>query len=115
MDFKHANQKAYFTLAPYLENSVYDVINLEDAAKYNDLALFDYFKTKKLQIGLLAVCQKEIESKEQILKRLEEISKKIPKERLIVSPDCGLGMLCEQVAEAKLLNLKKAVVEFNLK
>lgn len=44
---------------------------------------------------------------------MKEVLKYIPPERLILAPDCGLGMLKPEEAKSKLMNMVQAAKELN--
>ena len=50
---------------------------------------------------------------EEIKKRIKEVLSFLPRERLMIAPDCGLGMLGVDVVERKLGNMCEAVREIN--
>ena len=60
-------------------------------------------------LGVVAIATTRLESVEEIRQRLTDALSHIDTERLIVAPDCGLGMLDRATAESKLLNLVEAV------
>ena len=47
----------------------------------------------------------QVESVEEIRSRIEEVLKHIPRERLILAPDCGLGFLPRDILRQKLSNM----------
>jgi 5-methyltetrahydropteroyltriglutamate--homocysteine methyltransferase len=104
-DYKKADPGAYSILAPLIEASVVDAVSIEDAHQHNDLALLKLFKTKKVILGVIDVSSSRIETVREIYSRLNEALKYIDKERLMVSPDCGLGLLNESQAVMKLRNM----------
>ena len=104
-DYPKADPNAYFTIAEKLNNSKINFISIEDAhRKVND----DFFKimtNKIIILGVLNISTIEIESENEIEERVKHILKYIPKERLWLAPDCGLGMLPKDIAIKKLKNM----------
>ena len=46
-----------------------------------------------------------MESVEEIQDRVQQVLQHIPRERLILAPDCGLGFLPEDIMRKKLQNM----------
>ena len=86
-----------------------DQISIEDAHFKNDLTLLDKFPSKKIIFGAINVTKSRLESIEEIQGRLLEVLNYIDRERLIVSPDCGLGLFSLELAEKKLKIMCQAV------
>ena len=107
-DFLKADLKAYFKLAPALESSSIGVVSLEDAHRNNDLRLLEHFTTTKIIFGAVDIARSKVESVEKVRGRLSDALERIDAERLIVAPDCGLGMLDRNTAKAKLANMVAA-------
>lgn len=106
-DYLKADRSTYLKLAPVLDKlDSIDAISIEDAHQHNDLpALLPLFKRKRVILGAVKVASSEVESVEEIQKRLEAALRHIDAERLIVAPDCGLAFLPLPVLEAKLGNM----------
>ena len=106
-----ADPKSYLALANDLNTMKIDQISIEDAHFKNDLALLDKLANKKIIFGVLNVTRSRIESTEEIRLRISEVLNHIDRERLIVSPDCGLGLLSASQAEQKLQAMCRAVLD----
>ena len=52
--------------------------------------------------GVIAVARSRIELVEEAIQRLRDALGYIDRDRLIVAPDCGLGMLTSDLGKAKL-------------
>ena len=64
----------------------------------------------KVILGSVAVARTRVETEEEVVDRVREALKFIPPERLILAPDCGLGMLPVNIIKQKLqimLNVAK--------
>ncbi|MEE2699286.1 MAG: cobalamin-independent methionine synthase II family protein [Pseudomonadota bacterium] len=107
-DYPKAPKECYFELAEAIEDSCIDAISIEDAHRQNDLALLTPFKTTKVILGVVCVARSRLETVDEIQTRLCEALKYIDSERLIAAPDCGLGLLGQELALAKLENLCQA-------
>ena len=54
-----------------------------------------------------------VETVEEIQDHISEVLKYIPKDQLIIAPDCGMIFLSLDLAEQKLTNMVKAANSFN--
>ena len=54
-----------------------------------------------------------VETVEEIQEHIQDVLKHIPKDQLIIAPDCGLIFLPLDLAEQKLANMVKAATSFN--
>lgn len=104
-DFPKAERKAYFMLAEALDESSIQAVSIEDAHRHNDLALLELFKTTRVMFGSVAIAKTRVEPVDEIVSRLRASLDHIDADRLIVVPDCGLGMFDRATALAKLTNL----------
>ena len=107
-EYPKADHDVYFALADAIEDSSIDAISLEDAHRYNDLALLERFVNTTVIFGAVAIAQSKLESVDQIRDRLQAAMQHIDADRLIAAPDCGLGFLGWELAHQKLVNLCEA-------
>ncbi len=107
-DFQKADPEAYFRLAPAIEDSSIQIISLEDAHRHNDLRLLEHFRTTTVALGSIAIARSRVEPVEEIQERLSQALEHIDPERLMVAPDCGLGLLPRELVRAKLANMVAA-------
>jgi len=92
-EYLKADVNAYFRLAPAIDASEQvDVVSLEDAWRKNDLSLLGHFKKTKVILGTMNSASSRVESVEEMRERLADALNHIEPERLIVAPDCGLGL-----------------------
>ncbi|MFQ3211890.1 MAG: 5-methyltetrahydropteroyltriglutamate--homocysteine methyltransferase, partial [Oceanospirillaceae bacterium] len=68
----------------------------------NNLELLEKFESKTVIFGSLAIASSTLETVEEVVERLSSALNHIDRDRLIVAPDCGLGLLPAQLAEDKL-------------
>ena len=107
-DYPKADLDAYFKIAPAIDVSSIQAVSIEDAHRYNDLKLLENFRSTKVIFGAVDIARSRVEPVEEIQARLAAALEYIEADRLIVAPDCGLGMLDRQTAIAKLKNLSAA-------
>lgn len=104
-NYAKADRNAYLRIADAIEDSLIQVVSLEDAHRHNDLALLEHFKTTSVIFGAVAVAKSRVESVDEIRDRLRAALEHIDADRLMAAPDCGLGLLGRDLAMAKLKNL----------
>ena len=102
MHYKKANPENYFTLAKHIDIISVDQISIEDAHCCNDLSLLECFKNATVILGSIAIAKSQIETVEDVESRIRKALEHIDKNRLVIAPDCGLGLLSSNLAEAKL-------------
>jgi 5-methyltetrahydropteroyltriglutamate--homocysteine methyltransferase len=107
-EYHKADRSSYFRLAGAIDASTINQVSLEDAHRYNDLTLLEKFTQSTVIFGSVAIAQSQVESVEEIVKRLQSAANHIDKDRLIAAPDCGLAMLGRELAMTKLTNLCEA-------
>ena len=112
VDYPKAPLNSYHEIAEMLDKSIIDSISIEDAHRYNNLNLLDKFKNKKIIFGVLKIASSKIDSENDINERVKQSLKYIPKERLILAPDCGLGHLSKDISIKKLKIMTKVAKNF---
>ena len=110
-DYPKADQDAYRRIAERLDGVV-DQISIEDAHRHNPLELFEIFEKSTLLVGFFRVASSTLETEDQIARRMEEVLTRLPPERLVAAPDCGLGFLGRDLAMAKLKAMCGAAARF---
>ena len=108
IDYPKAPLVSYFDISSALDDSIVNTISIEDAHRHNNLKLFELYKKSKIIIGLIKIASSSIETVDEINERIKLVLEHINKERLIVAPDCGLGLLNRDLAKIKLKNLVAA-------
>ena len=101
-DYRKADPDSYFRLAAAIDSADFDQVSIEDAHCRNDLALLEHFGRKTVIFGAVAIARSRLETAEEIAERLRAALEHIDRARLVVAPDCGLGFLSPDLAEAKL-------------
>ena len=81
----------------------------------NEFDLLDLFKkapfTRDIGLGVLDVHSHRVETKDEVKARIQKALKTIPKEKIYVSPDCGLKTREVEEAKAKLRVMVEATKE----
>jgi len=101
-DYKKADPDCYHQLASAIDEAAFDQLSIEDAHCCNNLDLLDKFNNKTVIFGALAIARSRVETVDEIEARLRLALQHIDRDRLVVAPDCGLGFLSAELAEAKL-------------
>lgn len=107
-NYPKASIESYSRLADAIEQSSIMAVSLEDAHRHNDLTLLERFASTSVILGVVAIAKSRVESVDEIRSRLEQALEHIDAERLLVAPDCGLGLLGRDLAVRKLCNLSAA-------
>ena len=84
-------------------------MSLEDARRPNELSLLEAFKGTVVVLGVLGIARSRIETVNEIESRLRAALEHLDKDRLMAAPDCGLGILPQDILAQKLANMVAAV------
>ncbi|MEM6660720.1 MAG: cobalamin-independent methionine synthase II family protein [Pseudomonadota bacterium] len=103
--YKKADPDSYQRLSQAVDEAAFDQLSIEDAHCQNDLALLERYRAKSVILGAVAVARSRIEPVEEIADRISEALEHIDRDRLVIAPDCGLGLLTPDLADAKLRNM----------
>ena len=109
VDYPKAPLNSYHQISSRLDQSIIDVVSLEDAHRYNDLSLLENFSHTKIILGLIKVASSKEETVIEIQSRVRKALNHIKLENLIAAPDCGLGHLTRKLARKKLRTMVIAV------
>lgn len=107
--YAKAAADSYRCLAPALDDAALDAVSIEDAHRPNDLSLLELFQNSTVILGVIGIARTRIESVDEIESRLRAALDHIDRFRLMTGPDCGLGMLPEEIILAKLAQMTMAV------
>ena len=107
-DYPKAPKHSYFDLADAIDRSSIQAVSVEDAHRPNDLSLLERFQRTTVIFGVVAIAKSRVEPVDELRERLAAALEHIDAERLIVAPDCGLGILGRDLAMAKLKNMTAA-------
>ena len=108
IDYKKANPESYHALSKVIDEATFDQVSIEDKHCCNNLELLEKFQFKTVIFGAVAIASSRLESVEEIVERLKAALEYIDRDRLVVAPDCGLGLLSAELAERKLQIMCKA-------
>lgn len=108
-----ANQDYYRDILTWLSESRLDVVSIEGAAGNLDLSVLSAIGKKIVMLGVIDVGENQVERTESLTERAKEALSYLPKEQLILAPDCGMLELTHASAREKLVNLALAAHEIN--
>ena len=108
-DYKKADPGSYHHLASDVDELNIDQVSIEDAHCQNNLELLEKFEKKSVIFGTIAIASSRIETEDEIINRINSALNHIDKNRLVIAPDCGLGLLTPDLAEAKLRVMCSAI------
>ncbi|MEE9594738.1 MAG: cobalamin-independent methionine synthase II family protein [Candidatus Hydrothermarchaeales archaeon] len=108
-----ANEDNYGRVLSLLSQSNIDVISIEGAQSQLDLSVLPTAGEKTIMLGVLDVGSDKVETVESLVKRGREALQYLPKERLILAPDCGMLELSPTAAKQKLVNVAAAASILN--
>ena len=101
-DYKKADPNSYHQLSKAVDMAAFDQVSIEDKHCCNNLDLLDKFQSKTVIFGAVAIASSRVETVEEVVARLKTALDHIDRDRLVVAPDCGLGLLPAELAEQKL-------------
>ena len=107
-DYHKADPNSYFRLAKAIDASSIQQISIEDAHRHNDLGLLELFSQSTIILGVVTIAKSRVETVDEITNRLKSALEHIDADRLIAAPDCGLGILGQELATQKLKVLCQA-------
>jgi 5-methyltetrahydropteroyltriglutamate--homocysteine methyltransferase len=108
-----ANQGYYGDILTWLSESKLDIVSIEGAASKLDVSILGAIGKKTVMLGVVDVGENEVESVKSLAARANEALRYLPKEQLILAPDCGMLELSHASARKKLNNLSLAAREVN--
>ncbi|MFH5924763.1 5-methyltetrahydropteroyltriglutamate--homocysteine methyltransferase [Roseomonas xinghualingensis] len=91
-----------YSFLPQLADCTAAQISIEAAQPKLDLSVLDELPNKTIMLGVLDLGSPEVETPEIVAGRIRAGLKKLPAERLVVAPDCGMKYLPRPRAFAKL-------------
>ena len=108
-----AKTEYYADVLSWLSDSTIDVVSIEGAQSNLDLSVLPAIGRKTVMLGVVDVGSNEVESVEALVERGREALQYLPREQLILAPDCGMLQLSRAAAKAKLTNIARAARELN--
>ncbi|MFQ5854153.1 MAG: hypothetical protein ACE5LU_00710 [Anaerolineae bacterium] len=108
-----ANTDYYADVLSWLSESTVDVVSIEGAQSKLDLSVLPAIGKKTMMLGVLDVGSNIVESLEYVVRRGREALQYLPREQLILAPDCGMLQLSRAAAREKLARIAAAARELN--
>jgi len=99
--------RQYEEIFPALAKSRVGQVSLECANSRVPMKLLSLLDGKDVLIGVIDVASDEVETPEQVASLIGEVTKYLPKERIVASTNCGMAPMRREIAEAKLMALGK--------
>lgn len=101
-------------LTPGLFDLPVDIIGFDLVSKPENLeVILEADLKKEVILGCLDARNTKMEDEKEILKLIEKVSKKIPPEKIYISPSCGLEFLPHENALKKIKLLSSIAKQFN--
>lgn len=94
-----------YSFLPELAECAAQQISIEAAQPNLDLAVLDALKEKTIILGVISLGDPHAESPATVAERIRRALKRLPPERLIPAPDCGMKYIPRATAFAKLCAL----------
>lgn len=91
-----------YSFLPELVGCAAQQISIEAAQPNLDLAVLDALKEKTIILGVISLGDPQAESAATVAERIRRALKRLPPERLIPAPDCGMKYISRPTAFAKL-------------
>jgi 5-methyltetrahydropteroyltriglutamate--homocysteine methyltransferase len=108
-----ANKDYYRDVLSWLSDSRLDVVSIEGAASNLDMSILSAIGRKTVMLGVVDVGENEVESVESLVARAKDALTFVPRQQLILAPDCGMVELNRASARQKLVNLSLAARAVN--
>ena len=89
------------------------MVSIEGAQSNLDLSVLPAIGEKTVMLGTLDVGSNKVESVKALVDRGRAALRYLPREQLILAPDCGMLQLTRTAAKEKLTNLASAARELN--
>ena len=96
-----------YSFLPELAGSPVRQVSIETAQAGLDTAVLAKLPGKKIMVGCIDLSDMKVETPQQVVARIKRALAHVPKENIIVAPDCGMKYLPREVAFGKM----KAMVE----
>jgi len=108
VDYLKADNTNYSAVLKALDDAGINWATIEDAERRNDLSFMKNLNKLGIQLGVVTIARKKIESVEEITSRARSALEFISPDRLMLTPDCGLGFLTYELATEKIKNIVAA-------
>jgi len=105
IDWKHglgAEWRQYEQIFPAIAESSIQQAAIECVNSRVPLDLLKLLDGKVIQAGVIDVATDAVETPESIVETVEAVMKFVPKERIVLTTNCGMAPMRREIAEAKL-------------
>jgi 5-methyltetrahydropteroyltriglutamate--homocysteine methyltransferase len=105
IDWKHglgAEWRQYEQIFPAIAKSTIQQAAIECVNSRVPLDLLKLLDGKVIQAGVIDVATDAVETPESIVETIEAVMKFVPKERIVLTTNCGMAPMRREIAEAKL-------------
>jgi 5-methyltetrahydropteroyltriglutamate--homocysteine methyltransferase len=103
----HARPSGYSFL-PELKDCSCKQVSIETAQSKLDCQVLEQLPGKQILVGCLDLSDMNVETPEVVQARVEKALKFVPREQVILAPDCGMKYLPREVADGKLRSMVEA-------
>jgi 5-methyltetrahydropteroyltriglutamate--homocysteine methyltransferase len=97
----------HYSFLTQLADAVVDQISIEAAQPKMDLGVLKELRAKTIILGVIDLGTHEIETPEEVARRIERALPHVAAERIMPAPDCGMKYMPRAVAFGKLAALAK--------
>src|SRR5215468_10954234 len=99
--------RQYEQIFPAINKSAIQQVAIECRNSKVPLELLSLLPDKVVQAGVIDVASDEVETAEDVLRVIEDVTKFVPKSNIIPTTNCGMAPMRRDIAEAKLAALGK--------
>jgi 5-methyltetrahydropteroyltriglutamate--homocysteine methyltransferase len=96
-----------YSFLPELAGCSCQQVSIETAQANLDCSVLGSLPAKKIMVGCIDLSDMSVETPQKVVERVRRALEHVPKENIILAPDCGMKYLPREVAYAKM----KAMVE----
>ena len=100
-----------YSFLPELAGCSCRQLSIETAQSNLDTAVLQKLSGKKIMVGCLDLSDFDVETPQKVVERIKKALRHVPKEDVILAPDCGMKYLPRDVAFGKLLSMCLAAKE----
>jgi 5-methyltetrahydropteroyltriglutamate--homocysteine methyltransferase len=97
-----------YSFLPELAGCSCGQVSIETAQSKLDCAVLAKLAGKQIMVGCLDLNERTVETPEQVVARIRRALTYVPKENVILAPDCGMKYLPRDVADGKLRAMTEA-------
>jgi 5-methyltetrahydropteroyltriglutamate--homocysteine methyltransferase len=97
-----------YSFLPEMSGCSCQQLSIETAQSNLDCSVLVSLKNKKIMVGCIDLENMQVETPEQVMARIKKALAFVPKENVILAPDCGMKYLPHDVAFAKLQAMVEA-------